>query len=204
MDPGLIPVTDNAEMRSWLHRNQGVTDKVNFACSLALSALDFSLVLGYLLWLYLDYQRKSIHSFFIAHWPLYALSLSQIQGVISRKLNPELTLKDWECSMHRLALSFRELRQPDLLFILLVLSAFLSDHLIQGRKEVLTALRIDWILWSLRGEEGRSQFLQGSGMWAGNYLFRLSAVLNNEIYVADLISYWCMSYNNNIAHMSWF
>lgn len=154
MDPGLIPVTDNAEMGSWLHRNQGVTDKVNFACSLALSALDFSLVLGYLLWLYLDYQIKSIHSLFITHWPLRALSLSQIQGVISRKSNPELTLKDWECSMHRLALPFRELRQPDLLFILLVLSAFLSDHLIQERKEVLIALRIDWILWSLRGEEG--------------------------------------------------
>lgn len=29
MDPGLIPVTENAGMGSWLHRSQGVTDKVD-------------------------------------------------------------------------------------------------------------------------------------------------------------------------------
>lgn len=51
MDPGLIPVTGNAEMGSWLHRSQGVTDNVNFACALifAFSALDFLLILRYLL-----------------------------------------------------------------------------------------------------------------------------------------------------------
>lgn len=67
--PGLIPVTEKADMGSWLHRSQGVTDKVNFACSLifAFSASDFSLVLRYSLWLYLDYQTKSIHSLFITH-----------------------------------------------------------------------------------------------------------------------------------------
>lgn len=153
MDPGLIPVTENAEMESWLHSSQGVTDKVNFAYSLifVLSALDFSLVLRYFLWLYLDYQKKSIHSLFVTHWPLYALSLSQIHRVISRKSNPELTLKELGLFMHRLALSFRDLRQPDLLFILSVLLDFLSDHPIQERKLLLPSECTDSCNGALRG-----------------------------------------------------
>lgn len=43
--------------------------------------------------------------------------------------------------MHRLALSFRDLRLPDVLFILLVLLDFLSAHPRHERKEVLTALK---------------------------------------------------------------
>lgn len=45
--------------------------------------------------------------------------------------------------MHPLALVFRDLRQPDLLFILLVLLDFLSNHPIHERKEILSALKID-------------------------------------------------------------
>lgn len=56
------------------------------------------------------------------------------------------------------------------------------------------------------GEMEIPVLFQGSGMGAGNNLFRPPAVFNNEIYVADLISPWCVSYSiiYNITHMSCF